>query len=107
MPADGGKESPSRVIIHWRMQATKMAENNTALYEAAETMYTLSEDRRIRDQLEAREDRLRMERYYKRHFAEFEKEREEYFKQHEKDIKKIAELEAKLAELEGKKHGQN
>lgn len=84
-------------------EARKMAENNTALYEAAETMYNISEDQRIRDQLEAREDRLRIERYYKRHFAEFEKQNEENRQQIEKLQYENAELRAKLAELEEKK----
>ena len=84
-------------------EARAMAENNTALYEAAETMYTISEDQRIRDQLEAREDRLRMERYYKRHFAEFEKQHEEDTRLIEEMRNEIAMLKAELAGIKDDK----
>ena len=54
------------------------AKENVTILEAAETVYEISEDERIRQQMEAREDYYRRQRSresrYKRRFAKLEKD---------------------------------
>lgn len=54
-----------------------VAGENTALYGAAETIYDISEDQRIMDQIEAREDRIRRENSMRRRINEAKEQIEE------------------------------
>ena len=76
-----------------------VAVKNKAIGEAAKTIYTLSEDERIRQQCEAREDYYKQKRDSARRNRELLKE----FKEKEKEIEgKDKALEEKEKEIEGK-----
>ncbi len=67
--------------------------NDTIFQEAAATMYEISEDERMRESLEAREDARRIENGRKKRFKKVVKERDAA-------LEKLAQYEAKYGPLE-------
>ena len=74
-----------------------LAKTNAALAEAGATIYEISEDEYLRQQLEAREDALRQERGMLRRLENAEKERDEVIAERDAAAASIADKEAKLA----------
>ena len=75
-----------------------IAANNQAITEAATTIYQISEDERIRQQCEAREDYLRRQRGIQRMMEELTKEKQELLNENERLKKRIRELESNIGE---------
>ncbi len=73
-----------------------LAKRNAALAEAGATIYEVSADEHLRQQLEAREDAIRRERSMLRRLENAEKERDAAYA-------RIAELEKQLADKEADK----
>ena len=75
-----------------------MAKTTAALAEAGATIYEISEDKYLRQQLEAREDALRQERGMLRRLENAEKERDEAIAERDAVAATIAEKDAELSE---------
>ena len=83
-----------------------LAQSDVNLKEAAETVYVISQDELIREQMIAREDNIRSEKAMKKHYEDAMEElsrSKKAMKKHYEDTisekdRLIAELEARLAE---------